>query len=350
MTRQNIAFFHRIYTLHTAVMTITFGEDLETREAQKRLGNFKRRVLKENFGASVTVREFTQRGRPHFHLVIDCKGDVTTGFNWGYHKEVTAWSKAGRKGAKPKGSLNRSPHLVALHQVLRKKGPLYGLGRIELVPVEKPEAIGFYLGGYLVKSLAHKPASAKGTRAVNYSYRCPRILSGAWSWANAAGWVWRAKLATWATRHGCETMKEVAALFGPKWAYHHREAILTTPLSHYPTAEHARIDGVEVPDGAVDIGPIVREWGNKTPPERSESGRAAPERQDSAEQDKVARSTCHPSATALQAAQARSGEGWARPPRVYELHSRPELEARLNWPCQNYQRPLRLPTDDRRTS
>lgn len=253
-TRQNIAHFQRTHGNATGLLTITFAEDLTTKEAQRKLGNFKRRVLKENFGDSITVREFTQRGRPHFHIIIDCRGDIATGYNWAHHERVTAWSKAGRKGAKPHGSLNRTPLLKKLHGILAEKATLYGLGQIiELVPIKKPDAIGFYLAGYLVKSLDHKPADAKGTRAVNYSHKCPRILSGRWSWANAAGWVWRAKLGTWARKHGCATMKEVAALFGSKWAYHHREAILATELSYYPTSEHARIDGVSVPDDVIDI-------------------------------------------------------------------------------------------------
>lgn len=252
-TRQNIAHFASRFGSSVGVLTITFAHDLDTRSAQRKLGNFKRRVLKENFGESVTVREFTARGRPHFHLVIDCLGDITAGFNWSHYDAVTAWSKGGRQSAKPHGTLNRTPRLAALHRILAEKAPLYGLGRIELVPVKKPEAIGFYLGGYLAKSLANKPADAKGTRAVNYSRRCPQIMTGKWSWNNPSGWLWRQKLRTWAARHRCETFAEVYSVFGPKWAFHHRQAILDTPLSYYPTAEHARRDGVLFPDDAVDI-------------------------------------------------------------------------------------------------
>jgi len=252
-TRQNIAHFASLFGSSVGVLTITFAHDLDTRAAQRKLANFKRRVLKENFGESVTVREFTSRGRPHFHLVIDCLGDITTGFDWSHYDAVTAWSKGARKSAKPHGSLNRTPRLVALHRILAEKAPLYGLGRIELVPVKKAEAIGFYLGGYLAKSLANKPADAKGTRSVNYSHRCPQIMTGKWSWNNPSGWLWRQKLRTWATRHGCETFSQVYSIFGPKWAFHHRQAILDTPLSYYPTAEHARRDGVFFPDDAVDI-------------------------------------------------------------------------------------------------
>ncbi len=243
-TRQNIAHFQRQTGLATGVLTITFAEDLPTRDAQKKLHNFRRRVLGgDNFGPSISVREFTFRGRPHFHLVVDCLGDITSGFNWQHHEAVTAWSKEGRKGAKPHGSLNRTPRLVALHQLLADKGRKYGIGRMELVPVKKAEAIGFYLGGYLAKSLGNKPQDAKGTRAVNYSRKCPRIFSGQWSWANEAGWLWRAKLSKWAASHGCASFGDVHALFGPRWAYHHREAIRSTELDYYPSGAHYIADG-----------------------------------------------------------------------------------------------------------
>lgn len=242
-TRQNISHFVEKFGLSTGLLTITFPDHLTTKEAQKRLHNFKRRVLKENFGESLTVREFTQRGRPHFHLVIDCKGDISTGFNWAHHEAVTKWSKEGRKSAKPHGSLNRCPRLVDLHALLNEKGPLYQLGRMELTPVKKPDAVGFYLAGYLSQSLAHKPADAKGTRAVNYSRDCPQILNGKWSWNNEAGWLWRAKLGAFAKKHGCTSLDELKALLGPKWAYHHRQAILETDLHWWPTSAHAIRDG-----------------------------------------------------------------------------------------------------------
>jgi hypothetical protein len=235
------------------LLTLTFPTEIGTREAQKKLGNFKRRVLKRHFGFSITVREFTMRGRPHFHLAIDCKVNISSGYAWAHHKAVQAWNKTGRKGAKPRGSLNRNARLKELHGILNEKGPLYGFGRIELTPIEKPDAIGFYVGGYLSKSLANKPADAKGTRAVNYSHGCPRVFRGTWSWANESAWLWRAKLRTWAAKHGCLSLHEVAAFFGPKWAYHHREEILATELSFYPTAEHAQRDGVKVPPEAIDI-------------------------------------------------------------------------------------------------
>ena len=197
---------------------------------------------------------------------------MSTGFKWEHHDAVTKWSKGGRIGAKPVGSLGRTDRLAELHAVLREKAPLYGIGRIELVPVRKSEAIGFYLGGYLAKSLPHKPVDAKRTRSVNYSHLCPRTVKGPWSWVNEYGWLWRAKLAKWASFNGCADLPAVKAKFGPKWAHREGPSIWQTVMHWYPDARTANSDfrvvaanGKEVrqalhtfPDDAVSI--CIARW------------------------------------------------------------------------------------------
>jgi hypothetical protein len=75
--RQNIALLQRISGPALGFLTIAFAADLTTKEAQRKLANFKRRVLEDNFGHSITVREFTLRGRPHFHLAATSRPDLT---------------------------------------------------------------------------------------------------------------------------------------------------------------------------------------------------------------------------------------------------------------------------------
>ena len=208
------------------MLTITFAEDLSTKEAQRRFHSFATGVLAKHFGDYIAVREFTQRGRPHFHVLIDCLGDVTTGYNWTHHDKVNLWRKGGCKGAKPRGKLNRTDRLAELHPILLQKALKYKLGKIiELAPVRKPEAVAFYLGGYLSKSLANKPQDAKGTRAVNYSRQCPRTVKGAFSWANVAGWLWRAKLRHFCLKRGwTEELYAVLPVGFRRWIYTQRDA------------------------------------------------------------------------------------------------------------------------------
>jgi hypothetical protein len=257
-TRLNIEKFVALVGLErSALFTVTFDpRDLEAeakkrgttahKEASRRLQNFARRVLLKVFGRRLRIREFHESGKPHFHILVECHGDVREGFDWLHYDAVKAWRKAGKKGPKPQGNLNRSALLVKLHEVLNAKGPDYGIGRMELIPVRHVERIGFYLGGYLAKDLTHKPADAKGTRSVSYTRNLERAIYGAFSWAtHPRSWLWRMKLRTWAARHGCETLDEVKGLFGSRWAHHHWDAITAQEvcLDYFPTVEHARAAG-----------------------------------------------------------------------------------------------------------
>jgi hypothetical protein len=245
---QNVDGFCRKYGDSAAFLTISFPFDLHPREASRKFANFNRRFLRVHFGEWVKVQHFTKRGRVHFHLVIDCRGDITTGFNWGHYKQVQTWNREGRNRAKPRGNLNKTEHLRRLHVLLARKVDSYGLGRPELAPIRCVKAAGRYVGGYMGRGLEFRPPEAKGTRTVNYSRRFPRSCGRQWSWANAAGWLWRAKLGVWASKHGCRDLRELTGLFGPRWAYHHREQILGIVLRFYPTWEHAKRDGRDVRD------------------------------------------------------------------------------------------------------
>ena len=87
------------------------------------------------------------------------------------------------------------------------------------------------------KSLAHRPPSAKGCRFVAYSQGFNRRVKGPFSWVTPAAWVYRQKLGTFAAKHGvfgdmqeiCDGLKSI---FGRHWAFHCKESILKTRLSH----------------------------------------------------------------------------------------------------------------------
>lgn len=231
-------------------LTITAPEEMTWQVLQRRYHSARTHLLSLEFVDFITVLEFQKNGRPHFHLVVVCKEDIRTGFNWEHYDAVRAWKKEGKKGLKPIGSLNPTIALVNLWAKLREKLPLYGLAQkgekafVELTPIKSTaEAIGYYVGGYVTKSLGNRKPEHKGARFVRYSQNCPRIFRGAWAWNNVNSWLWRAKLRTWANHHGCDTMEKVPCIFGPRWAYHHKAEILSWPLSWYPTLHHAAADG-----------------------------------------------------------------------------------------------------------
>lgn len=230
-------------------LTLTFDPKrhpgLTVKRALEMFDSLNTGFLSKHFGVWMRVVEFQKNGMPHFHLLIDCKADIREGFNWGYYHHCQVRRRMNDE--KPKGNLNRSPALKELHKLLNSTCPKYGFGRPELTPIRDPQAVGWYVGGYMSKSLACRPPEAKGARFVGYARDFKRRVKGQFSWNTPAAWVYRQKLGTFAAKSGIfgdadTVFKGLYALAGPHWAYHLRDAILNTKLSFWPTSSHLVAD------------------------------------------------------------------------------------------------------------
>ncbi len=252
-TAQNIEAFIELFGVDVCgLFTVTFPDRPDSREAQRRVHNFHRRVLADIFGEFVRVREFHREGVTHYHFVVQCFGDIRSGFDFEHYLRVQAWSRGGRKGSKPRGSLGRNTLLKGLHGRLNRSAKAYGIGFMELAPIRsKGEALGKYLGGYLTKGNPHKPADAKGTRDVTYSQGFSRRVKGSWAWCED-GWLWRAKVAYFAKLAGISSDDWQAGFrkkFGKNWSHRLKEEITNLPLppeTVYPSAKVAARDGRDV--------------------------------------------------------------------------------------------------------
>ena len=224
-------------------LTLTFDKDLTWKEAGERFHSLRTGLLSDLFEEYICVLEFTKRGRPHFHLVVVCKEDIRSGFNFDHYEAVREWNRSKSGGPKPVGKLNQTAHLGELWATLRAKLEGYGFGRIhDLCPIKTTaEAIGRYVGGYLSKSLGNRLPEHKGARYVRYSRTCPRKYKGAFSWNTINGWIRREKTRIWANSIGCPSFEHLRVLLGRHWAYNHREIIERVDLSnlrHFPTERH----------------------------------------------------------------------------------------------------------------
>ena len=283
--RRNVERFIEVYGIENCgFFTVTFPAGTTLAEARRRIHNFHRRVLKPMYGEFICILEFQRNGTPHFHLLVKCPGDIRTGFNWTHYKAVRDWYRKGKRGNKPKGTLNRTPLLEELHDRQNSYAKAYGIGRMELVPIRSTaEAVGFYLGGYLAKSLANKPPEAKGMRAVTYSRGFERAVKGAFSWVSPSSWLWRQKLRAWAYYQDCRTMEELKEMFGPRWAFTWRETIMDFPLNCWPTKAHLLADRAEsafswadLPDDAENITRSTWKHGKQEPDWQEESRNPEP--------------------------------------------------------------------------
>jgi hypothetical protein len=276
--KENVQQFVDTYGINDCgFFTVTFDpkaypDGLTPRQAQERMHSFHTNVLSKIFGEYVRVLEFHKDGRPHYHELVQCLGDIRTGFNWSHYEATRQWNDAckaakrtgQKRPKKPVGSLDRNPLLKRLHGALNENAAAYGIGRCELVPIRSTaEAVGFYIGGYLSKSDSCKPASAKGCRNVVYSQGFKRAVKGAIAWAGEkapGAWVWREKIRCFAFRnqiYGDGDFQGLMSLFGRNWLETCTPAILAEPLEWWPSVAHMIADQtvstIGVPFDATDI-------------------------------------------------------------------------------------------------
>ncbi len=239
--RENLDWLIAIYGVHrVGFLTLTFAQFLTLQDANRRLNSMAKHVLSKHFVCWVCVREFTKGGRPHFHLVVVCRDDIREGFNFENYLAMAKLWKTKRSGCSRRAAselsrrLNPTEHLRGLWASLRTALPIYGFGRAELIPIRKPQAIAFYVGGYIRKSMEMRPESAKGARLVSYSESFPRkINSHAWQWNTDLTHLWRRKLECFAKLHGITEYEGLGKAFGPKWAFWLRDLIESMSLRSF---------------------------------------------------------------------------------------------------------------------
>lgn len=154
-------------------LTLTFAENLtDFREANRRFNSLRTHVLKELFSEFIVVVEPQKRGAVHFHLLVACRQDIRTGFDF--------------DGIAKRDYSSASPFLRGLWKVLREAMPRYGFGRSELLPVKSSsEGMARYVGKYIGKGSRYRGEEFKGARMVRYS-RGWRSVASRWSWAEHA--------------------------------------------------------------------------------------------------------------------------------------------------------------------
>ena len=202
-------------------LTLTFKDHVTcVKEAQRRLNSLLTHVIKPRYTDYIGVLERQRSGRIHYHLLVVIGFDIRTGFDFSA-VERQDYSSANRL-------------LREEWSFWRKTAPAYRFGRTELMPIRSSEeAIGRYIGKYIGKHMEAREDADKGARLVRYS-RGARVASTRFQFATDGSQQWRQKLKAFAyyvsERSGCDpTMEGIRSVCGPRWAYHHRELILSMP-------------------------------------------------------------------------------------------------------------------------
>lgn len=204
-------------------LTLTFAEHiLKPKEAQKRLNSLLTHVIKPRYREYVGVMERQKSGRIHYHLLVVLDTDIRTGLDF------DAISQGNYSSA--------SKNLRNEWAYWRKTAPKYRFGRTELLPVRSSiEAMAKYVGKYISKHIESRQEDDKGVRLVRYS-RGARAGTTRFMFQSEGSASWRRKVATFAQivqdRHPdrkVSQLSDLSEVLGKRWAYHHRDFILSLP-------------------------------------------------------------------------------------------------------------------------
>jgi hypothetical protein len=177
------------------------------------------------------VKERTVKGYLHFHLLVDTKVDIRTGFDFELYQEALDLRKQG----KPYRHVERlafrtaNAQLRNLWATFRQVCPLYGFGRHELLPIRTTAAAAAkYVGKYIGKHQEARQEEDKGARTYARSQGQTGVNCRI-AWNSEGGKEWRRKLALFADKHGCVDMEAMKQKFGPRWAYKLCDVIIEQP-------------------------------------------------------------------------------------------------------------------------
>jgi len=222
---RNVDRFCELYGIENcAFLTLTFPDNVKChKEASRRFNSMNTHFLSAFYGEWIWDRERQKRGAWHYHIIIQCKGDIRTGFDWEeYRSWIADYSNGKRRRLK-----TGSPLLRSLWDLNSRAFPKYGFGRVELLPIRSTsEAVAKYVGKYIAKQIGQRPEEDKGVRLTGHS-RGFVACSPNFSWNTEGGKLWRKNLALFVQLScQCRDYEEFSARAGPKWAYKYRKQII----------------------------------------------------------------------------------------------------------------------------
>jgi hypothetical protein len=204
-------------------LTLTFRDHItKPKEAQRRLNSLLSNVIKPRYRDYIGVMERQKSGRIHYHLLVALDVDIRTGFDF--------------DGIAAHDYRSASSALRSEWSFWRKTAPLYGFGRTELLPIKSStEAIAKYVGKYIAKHIEARKEEDKGARLVRYSNGA-RAGTTRFQFNSPGAKEWRRKLAIFAQLvqannpdRSVTRLLGLTEILGPRWAYHHRDFILSLP-------------------------------------------------------------------------------------------------------------------------
>jgi hypothetical protein len=191
---------------------------------QARWHSFYTNVVAKRYADWVCVFEMHRDKVWHMHVIVATKEDIRTGTNLevlGNYK-LPYWMRRGKH--------LRNTALAAEWAMLRQTCCRYRFGRVELLPVKKSgQAVGLYLGDYLVKTYNVIPAGQR-SRLVRFSKQINQVITTPFAIHSLGTLIYRTRLRIAAGMLNFQEYEDFAEYFGPRWNYYLRNAIAWIPI------------------------------------------------------------------------------------------------------------------------
>ena len=240
---RNIAWLVKIFgPERIGFVTLTVGDFItggkfrnlrDRQEAQRRFHSYLTNGLSKRYRCGVVVTERHLNGGIHFHLAVVTSQDIRG------HLDFDACFPPKDPHGKPVREPDYRTANAAIKgewAYLRRACKSYGFGWHQLQPMrETGEALGCYLGKYLMKDWAQRPPEDKGARCLRYfghwsktprqpgqrREKPPEDHQFSWNTPPARAWREMVKqtVAVLAKRGTTLTEENIAEVVGPKWAW-----------------------------------------------------------------------------------------------------------------------------------
>lgn len=232
-------FIQKVGITHVGFLTLTFPDNVtDNKEASRHFNSMNKHFLSKFFGMWMLAKERQSRGAWHYHILVDCRCDIRTGFDFDAYvlqaqiredqfKKKVPFSKYRHLVDPLEKQYIKSacPPLRKIWKLLKERLPAYGFGRTELLPIRKEaEAVGLYIGKYISKHIHGREEKDKGVRLVSYSADFPKSTPKLQFLSDGSA-LFRKNLKTFCLRCGFnedpdDAFDRLKGVFGPQWAFH----------------------------------------------------------------------------------------------------------------------------------
>lgn len=191
---------------------------------QNRWHSFCTNVVAKRYVDWTCVFEKHRDGVWHIHVPVTTKEDIRTG------TDVETLSNYSLPYWLRRGKHLRNEALAAEWRALREVSCKYRFGRVELLPVKKSgQAVGFYLGDYLVKTY-NLIQPGQRCRLVRFSKNINQAISGKFSIHGLGQLIYRTRLKLAARMLNFQEYEDFAEYFGPRWNFYLKNAVAWIPM------------------------------------------------------------------------------------------------------------------------